>query len=510
MSHTWRGETRDSATTRFDHLYVRGAGFSLAGVPEALFALLPAVTEAVPAYDSLYIEFDPRLADAAVVRRAASRVLEAAAGESSATRRVVEVPVAYGGSHGPDLDDVAGRAGESAERVVALHSGAEYAVAALGFSPGFPFLTGLPAALRTPRRPTPRARVPAHSVAIANQQCGIYPQATPGGWNLIGAALTAVYDPWRDEPFLFEPGDRVRFVPARGEPPPDPVAYRLLPDEPRRPTLLVQAAGLLDLVVDRGRFRSAHLGLARSGPLDLGAARTANLLAGNEPSAPLLEMTLTGPVLEAMTDCVAAVAGGGLTPRVNGSDVGLGNSFALRRGDVLDFRSLNSGCRAYLALAGGIESLVFRGSASVDLRGALGGPLRPGDVLGRADASRAMPGRSFVGRSHRAWPTPLRLRPGPQPDPAALAALTSGSFEVGRSDRTALRLVGDPVPGGEITSEAVPLGAVQVTPAGEPLVLLADRGTIGGYAKPAVVHPGDLDALAQLRQGQRVRFVLAP
>lgn len=511
MSETVRRGAKSRTLPRFEYLYVRDAGASWAGVPEALFERVPAILEAVPAYDSLYVEFDSRSIDAVAVRREVLGALAAVASEAAAQpRRLVTLPVAYGGSHGPDLAAVAERAGVTAARAAEIHAGAEYEVAALGFSPGFPFLTGVPAALRSPRRATPRAQVPAHSVAIANQQCGIYPQATPGGWNLIGAALKAVYDPWRDEPFLLRPGDRVRFEPRDGEPPPAPSAYPLLPSEPRLPALLVLASGLNDLVVDGGRFRSAHLGLARSGPLDVGAARTANLLVGNDPLAPLLELALTGPTFEVLSHGVAAVAGAGLAPRVNGRDVELGLSFALRRGDRLDFRPLSSGCRAYLALAGGIAAERFRGSASADLRGAIGRPLRPGDVLGRAGESRALAGRAFAGPSRRGWPSRLRLRPGPQADPAALAALTRGDFEVGRSDRTAIRLGGRHVPGGEIVSEGVPVGAVQVTPAGEPIVLLANRGTIGGYAKPAVVHPDDLDALAQLRQGERVRFVLAP
>lgn len=509
--------------------YLRGEDYVAPAVVEALLAVA-GVRDVLPAYDSTLVEHDPTTLTAEAVARVADAAGEAAPAGSG---RLVTVPVHYGGEHGPDLDEVARRAGLTAAAAARLHAGGEYVVRAVGFSPGFPFLAGLPPALATPRRPEPRRRVPAHSVGVAAGQTGVYPVASAGGWNLIGRSTVAVYDPRRDDPFLLAVGDRVRFAAAGEGPgslagpaparstspapvPPDPEPLELLPSDPHLPALAVVAPGLLDLVVDAGRLGQGRFGLARGGPLDAPAARLANRLVGNEPDAPLLELTLTGPVLRALAPCVVAVTGPALAPVVGGEAAPPYTSLALAAGDELRFAPTGVGARSYLALAGGVASRRFLGSASVDLRGLVGRPLRAGDVLGRAAARRAVAGRGFVphgGARRGAGPfgsvTTLRLLPGPQHEPEAWAALTGAPFEVSAADRVGVRLAGAPVPGGEVTSEGVPVGAVQVPPGGSPIVLLADRGTLGGYAKPALVHPADLPRLAQLRPGDRVRFVAA-
>ncbi len=121
-----------------------------------------------------------------------------------------EIPVVYDGE---DLPHVAEASGLTPAEVVALHAGAAYVVAFLGFSPGFPYLSGLPAALQLPRRKTPRTRVPAGSVAIAGEWCGIYPHASPGGWQLLGRTTLTLFDPERTPPTPLSPGDHVRFAP---------------------------------------------------------------------------------------------------------------------------------------------------------------------------------------------------------------------------------------------------------------------------------------------------------
>jgi inhibitor of KinA len=125
----------------------------------------------------------------------------------------VELPVFYGGDHGPDMAFVAEHSKMSPEEVAALHASAEYLVHAIGFTPGFPYLGGLPEALRTPRRDTPRARVPAGSVAIGGAQTGVYSVESPGGWQIIGRTPVRLFRPQEKQPALLRPGDRVRFKP---------------------------------------------------------------------------------------------------------------------------------------------------------------------------------------------------------------------------------------------------------------------------------------------------------
>lgn len=126
---------------------------------------------------------------------------------------LIEIPVAYGGEYGPDLETVAEARGLTVGEVIALHSGTEYLCYMIGFMPGFPYLGKLPDPLRTPRLSTPRTRVAAGSVAIADAQTGIYPRESPGGWNLLGRTAVRLFDPDADPPSLISPGDRVRFVP---------------------------------------------------------------------------------------------------------------------------------------------------------------------------------------------------------------------------------------------------------------------------------------------------------
>ncbi|MHC0465555.1 5-oxoprolinase subunit PxpB [Kosakonia cowanii] len=129
--------------------------------------------------------------------------------------RAIEIPVVYGGEAGPDLAHVADHCGMSEKQVVELHASIEYRVWFIGFQPGFPYLGGMPEALTTPRRAEPRISVPAGSVGIGGAQTGIYPLASPGGWNLIGRTDLTLFNPRLAEPSLLRPGDTLRFIPRK-------------------------------------------------------------------------------------------------------------------------------------------------------------------------------------------------------------------------------------------------------------------------------------------------------
>jgi inhibitor of KinA len=131
---------------------------------------------------------------------------------SSTTHPIIDIPVHYGGNDGPDLLVVADACSLSPAEVIALHTAQPFPVLMLGFMPGFPYLGGLPTRLHLPRRSTPRAYVPAGSIAIANDQTGIYPNQSPGGWHLLGRTTVQLFDPTRDPPSLLTPGDLVRFI----------------------------------------------------------------------------------------------------------------------------------------------------------------------------------------------------------------------------------------------------------------------------------------------------------
>lgn len=178
----------------------------------------PGITDVVPAYETVAAFYDPAFftgtpgdAYGEVCRFLESCAERARSAPPESGARVVEIPVCYGGDFGPDLGRVAELCGVSAEEAVALHAGADYLVHAIGFTPGFPYLGGLPDALRTPRRDTPRAHVPAGSVAIGGSQTGVYPVDSPGGWQIIGRTPMALFRPMERPAALLKPGDQVRF-----------------------------------------------------------------------------------------------------------------------------------------------------------------------------------------------------------------------------------------------------------------------------------------------------------
>lgn len=174
---------------------------------------LPGILEVVPTYRSVTVYIDPLIAEIVPLIQRLAAMAAISTARASVEGRIIEVPVLYGDEFGPDLSAVAEYAKRSREEVITLHSSREYRCYLLGFSPGFPYLGRVPDAIAMPRLSEPRAQVPAGSVGIAGVQTGIYPQATPGGWRLIGRTPIKIYDPVRSQPFLIRPGDRVRFVP---------------------------------------------------------------------------------------------------------------------------------------------------------------------------------------------------------------------------------------------------------------------------------------------------------
>jgi KipI family sensor histidine kinase inhibitor len=199
------------------------------------------ILELVPTYRSLMVHYDPMVrsheAVAALVLEAAGHLPE----DPGESIRTVEIPVLYGGLEGPDLGDVAARAGLRDAEVVGLHAAAEYVVFMIGFMPGFPYLGGLHPAIATPRLATPRTVVPAGSVGIAGAQTGIYPSESPGGWRIIGRTPVRLFDARLDPPALLQAGDHLRFAPV-SRPEYDAIACDVEQDR-YRPVVRVVPAG---------------------------------------------------------------------------------------------------------------------------------------------------------------------------------------------------------------------------------------------------------------------------
>jgi inhibitor of KinA len=184
-------------------------------------AAIPGVIELAPAYTTIGVFYDPARIESAspddspfdILATKIQSILNASAfaDETESATPAIEIPVCYDREFGADLAEVARHAGLSEEEVVRRHSSASYRVSCVGFTPGFPFLSGLPAELATPRRASPRKEIPAGAVGIGGAQTGIYPRKSPGGWNLIGRTPLSLFDVQREPPALLQAGDRVRF-----------------------------------------------------------------------------------------------------------------------------------------------------------------------------------------------------------------------------------------------------------------------------------------------------------
>ncbi|GAA1989184.1 biotin-dependent carboxyltransferase family protein [Kitasatospora viridis] len=283
------------------------------------------------------------------------------------------------------------------------------------------------------------------------------------------------------------------------------------------PELLITRAGPLTTVQDAGRRGVAHLGVPRGGALDEPARRAANRLVGNAAGAAVLETTLGGVAVTALGGpLLLAVAGAPAPVRVDGRPAAWGAAVLLPEGATLDVGPADSGVRGYLAVRGGIAVPPVLGSRSADLLAGLGpAPLRGGERLPVGRECGA-PAAALVPLPAPPAELVLRLLPGPRADwflPGTLAALARAGYRVAAaSNRIGLRTEGPALirrQHGELESEGMVLGAVQVPPDGRPVVFLADHPTTGGYPVLGVVPAADLPAAAQARPGTPVRFVPA-
>ena len=174
---------------------------------------IPGVFDFLPTYRSVLVYYDPLLITSGEVEEGIERLLENAEAADTGTRHVVHLPTLYGGDMGPDIAFVAEHSGLDEQQVISIHSATDYLVYMMGFSPGFAYLGGLDERLATPRLQSPRTEIPPGAVGIAETQTGVYPVASPGGWQLIGRTPVKLFDPARERPVLLSAGDYVRFVP---------------------------------------------------------------------------------------------------------------------------------------------------------------------------------------------------------------------------------------------------------------------------------------------------------
>ncbi|BFT69901.1 biotin-dependent carboxyltransferase family protein [Paenibacillus sp. P36] len=286
--------------------------------------------------------------------------------------------------------------------------------------------------------------------------------------------------------------------------------------------------GMLSILQDQGRYGYRQFGVIASGPMDFFAHQAANILVGNTADAAVLEITLNGPSMVAQSDMLIALCGADLEADVEGRRVPLWRSFFIQKGEQLNFRYAVKGCRAYLAVHGGFAADVSMGSTSTYLRAGIGGhdgrALQAGDELKLSSAGKAA--ANFHNRSVSGEVTPF-IRPNYEDNPvvgivwgkeaehfakSVKAKFLARSFTVTpQSDRMGYRLEGKPlslkrgIPH-EMISEAVVPGTIQVPPSGQPILLLSDCQTTGGYPRIAHVITAHLPLIAQVKPGGKLRF----
>ena len=278
--------------------------------------------------------------------------------------------------------------------------------------------------------------------------------------------------------------------------------------------------GAVMTVQDGGRYGYQEAGVQVSGAMDQMSFRNANYLVGNDETEAVLEVTLFGGMLEFTEDTIVAVTGADMGPMVDEEPVEMNCPLLIKKGQILALGMTRQGCRTYLAFAGGIDVPLVMGSRSTNLKCAFGGyggrALKAGDVLklGKPKLSFDQVKKRRTKGIETSKIIEVHAVPGPQQEyftEVGEKAFYSGTYTItDQSDRMGYRLKGPLVEsknGTDIISDAIPLGAVQIPPSGQPIVLLADRQTTGGYAKIAVVCSFDIPKLVQGRPGDKVRFL---
>lgn len=473
--------------------------------------------EVIPAFESVLLDFEtpPSAAEfSAWWETQHHRFAAPPTGtQNDANTRCHDISVCFDGA---DLPRVAASAQVTVAEVAGRFCAAEFQVQCLGFAPGFPYLNGLPTELQTPRLATPRTRIPAGSVAVGGEHAGIYPQASPGGWNLLGRTAERLFDPGAGNVaamFRLRAGDRVRFFPRDHWPETRTETISApLPPPGARPALRIIRSGWGIGLQDLGRFGFRRFGVPNSGAMDPGAARSANQVVGNPPDVPVLELCGPGHVLRSECDLWLGLAW------VRSGTSWQATTVRLKAGEDFAVPADRTGALwSYLAVPGGFAGRRILGSASTHWRAGMGDALRSGDRVFGANAtdpkwSTAIERRFLpVPRNNE---LPLRIWRGPQwslfTDHARESFFETSWTVSTQSDRVGYRLDGPPVPVPmtELISEPVLPGTVQLPPNGQPIVTMPDGPTLGGYPKLGLVDPADLPRLAQSPPGTRLRFVL--
>jgi len=473
--------------------------------------------DVVPTFNTVAVFFDPFRTSIELIKEALVKSLGNVA--SSGPPQLHEIDIVYGGMDGPDLARVAHLNGLSEHDVVVRHTARTYRVFMLGFMPGFPYLGFIDSSIVTPRKVSPNIRVPAGSVGIAGNQTGIYPTDSPGGWQIIGRTDVQLFNPKTPPHTTCAPGDLVRFRRVASLPPKALVSFQhSVSVSTHKRTITILNSGLWTSVQDLGRWGYQQLGVSVAGPMDISSHRIANRLVGNSEHAATLEMILVGAEIRLDTQVTLAVSGADFGAILDEQPLPLNTPVIGREGAVLKFSGRGSGARLYVAFGGGVDTDIVLGSRATHVPSGLGGIngriVLPGDrlPLGKLESPELQKGKDGFG--YQRGGAKLRVilpSQGRFFDEEAIDILVKTRFTVSQqSDRMGYRLATTtPIKqtaNREIMSGITFMGSIQLPPSGEPILLMADSQTTGGYPKIATVITADLSLAGQLAPGDWVEF----
>ena len=517
------------------------------GISMMLFDNKPSwASEIIPGLDSLVIQLEysgdkPELTRSlaiAELTQLAEKFQKQQVKKKSAAN-IHRIQVCYHPDTSPDIKAIAKACNLTIEKVIQLHKSATYTADILGFMPGFAYFSGLAPELQLPRLPSPRAAVPKGSVAIAELQTAIYPRTTPGGWNLIGRSPNSLFDIQNHPPGLFMAGDQMKI---------DEISLdefnlldqknkstefiRQLEGQPGQASIEITQVGTFSSIQDAPRKNLSHWAVGPGGACDLKSLQLANALVGNAIDAAAIEMTSTGPSILFHTDTCIAWVGANCDAIINGEHIPGNRPVWVPKGSSLKFSALSPGFRAVLSLGGGLDlpSILGRQGAhhSADI-----GPkrLEKGDILflknAQAPLQSAFLRDLYTNHSLPSYPrwkisSPfipsrsinlIHCLPGPH-----LPLLSIKDRELfwsttwtasSQSNRMGLRIQGDfKIKKGlpNIPSQAITFGTIQFPSSQEPIIMLSEHQTTGGYPRLAEVIFSDQVKLAQLKPGDKLQL----
>ena len=515
-----------------------------------------------PAFNSLFLEAKAGELDSILLINSTLRIFKNLLTEQHNSKsHHCELPICYqimsSESHEKynDLGEIAHQTGLSEEAIISTHLETKYRVEAIGFAPGFAYMSGLPNQLHVPRKTTPRPSVPEGAVAIAGDMSCVYPQSSPGGWNIIGLCPTPVFNINNtDSPLLYQVGDTVSFraiskseyLTTVQQNQSNKNQLKTLPtalpeEEHNKPDLnnidtaaklIVTKIGSTATIQDSGRNGVSHLGLSVGGAADNDAYQWANRLLDNDINASVIEFVFGNFELTCVEATYICLTGASATISVNGQSQPMWKTIRLEKGDVVKVGFAQHGLRIYLAIQGGVKAERWWGSSATVIKDQIGTQVIKGSIISSAENSFAILSNTSDKNSQAGALVHNRmLSPNVIPkysseievhlifseqfalfSPQQLNALVTTEFSVSaQSDRMGIRLQSNQSQlkhQHHIQSEGLGLGAVQITPEGEPIVMLADRQSIGGYPKVGYLTQADCNKLAQAQPNTRVRFKL--